>query len=286
LLERTEIKPFHTLSPIVAGGPKSNLGDVDMSPPHQINIVIPDLMIFIELLIIVAAAIIIERLTTRYLKRFAKRRSFPPNVGNGLVLVFRIMILLGALVAAFTVGGLPTELLVTFSALGGAAVGFASTRTVGNFIAGLYVLAVRPFRVRDYVRIGNVEGIVEEITLNYTRILTASNTNVLISNQRVLDQDIVNFRFKGRKQLYCYNFELSFSHAFSVEQLEGIFDHVIEGYAGKLGRKPEYQMTKVTHLAKCYIFYLYVENPKDIFTLQPDFVRNLTVAQDEVATKR
>jgi small-conductance mechanosensitive channel len=258
-----------------------------MNSPHQINIEIPDLVTIIELLIVVVVAVLLERLATRYLKRFAKQRKMPPNVGNGLVLVFRILILLGALVAGLTVGGLPTELLVTFSALGGAAVGFASTRTIGNFIAGLYVLAVRPFRVQDYVRIGNVEGIVEEITLNYTTVLTASNTTVLISNQRVLDQDIVNFRCKGaRKRLYCYDFELTFSHTLSAEQLEEIFDEVSGEYAKRLTKKPEYQMTKTTSFAKHYVFYLYVETPKDIFTSQPAFVRDVTVAQDKAIAER
>ncbi len=258
-----------------------------MNSLHQTNIEIPDLVTIIELLIVVVVAVLLERLTTRYLKRFAKQRKMPPNVGNGLVLVFRILILLGALVAGFTVGGLPTELLVTFSALGGAAVGFASTRTIGNFIAGLYVLAVRPFRVQDYVRIGTVEGIVEEITLNYTTVLTASNTTVLISNQRVLDQDIVNFRCKGaRKRLYCYDFELTFSHTLSAEQLEKIFDEVRGEYAKRLTKKPEYQMTKTTSFAKHYVFYVYVENPKDIFTLQPAFVRDITAAQDKAIAER
>lgn len=254
--------------------------------PYQVNLEVPDLVTITELLIIVAVAVILERLTTRYTKRFTKRRKLPPDLRNGLVLVFRILILLGALVAIFTVGGLPTELLVTFSALGGAAVGFASTRTVGNFIAGFYVLAVRPFRVRDYVRIGTVEGIVEEITLNYTKILTASNTTVLVSNQRVLDQDIVNFRYRGsRKLLYCYDFELTFGHTLSAEQLEKIFDEVIEGYTEKLVKKLEYSLTKITSLAKHYVFYLYVENPKDIFTLQPAFTRDITTARDKAVSR-
>lgn len=263
------------------------MGMADMIFPHQVVIRPPDLVTIIELLVIAVVAVILERLTARYLKRFAKRRKLPPNIGNGLVLIFRILILLGVVVAIFTVGGLPTELLVTFSALGGAAVGFASTRTVGNFIAGFYVLAVRPFRVGDYVRIGSAEGIVEEITLNYTKILTSSNTTVLISNQRVLDQDVVNFRYKGlRKPLYCYDFELTFSHNLSTKQLEKIFDKVIEGYAEKLIKKPEYGITKITHMAKHYVFYLYVESPKDLFSLQPAFIRDITTAQDKAIAQR
>ena len=92
-----------------------------------------------------------------------------PHVTNSLVLTFRLLILIGATVSIVRAGGLPTDWFVAFSALGGAAVGFASTKTIGNFIAGLYLFMVRPFKVGDYVLVGAVEGIVKEITINTPR---------------------------------------------------------------------------------------------------------------------
>lgn len=80
--------------------------------------------------------------------------------------------LFGSVVSIIRVGGLDTQWFVAFSAPGGAAVGLASTQTIGNFIAGLYLLAARPFKVGDYVRLGTIEGVVQEITINYTKILT------------------------------------------------------------------------------------------------------------------
>jgi len=247
---------------------------------------IPYLMPIIWVAIVVVVAVVLERFMTRYLRRFTKRRKLPPHVGNGMVLVSRLLILLGAVMALFRVAGLPAEWFVAFSALGGTAIGFASTRTLGNFVAGFYVLLTQPFRVRDYVRIGVTEGIVEEISLNYTKITTPMNTTVLISNQRVLDQEIVNYRQKGsRPPLYCYSFELGFSHALPIIQLERTFDKVIAQYAEKLPRKPEYAMTRITSLARNYMFYLYIESPRDIFTLQPAFVRDITEAWDEAVAK-
>jgi small conductance mechanosensitive channel len=133
---------------------------------------VPYLITLIEVVVVAVVAIILERVLTRYIRRFVKRTELPPEVGNGLVLSFRSLILVGAIIALLAIGGIPPELLLSFSALGGAAVGFASSRTIGNFISGLFVLIIRPFRVHDYVRIGNVEGIVEEITINYTKIRT------------------------------------------------------------------------------------------------------------------
>ncbi|HEY4674422.1 MAG TPA: mechanosensitive ion channel domain-containing protein [Candidatus Bathyarchaeia archaeon] len=247
---------------------------------------VPYLLTLLEIAIVVGVAIVLERFLTRYVRGFVRNRELPPDVRNGLVLFFRLMILVGAVVALLAIGGVPAEWLVWFSALGGAAVGFASSRTIGNFISGLFVLTLRPFRVHDYVRIGNVEGIVEEITINYTKIRTQSNTTILISNQRTLDQDIVNYRCEeSGPPLYCYGVELTFDHFLSTETLEKIFDSVIEKYKEKLPRKPWYVILRITNMARHYMFYLYVESPRDIFTLQPIFVRDITEAWEKAKVK-
>jgi len=150
-------------------------------------------IIYIQAVLIVAVAIFLERLIARYLKRVSRRKEWPPHVTNGLVLTFRLLILLGAVATLMRIGGVPPDWLVAYSALGGAAIGFASTRTIGNFFAGLFLFVTHPFRVNDFVRIDNVEGVVEEITFNYTKIRTQSNTLVFISNLKILDQNIINY---------------------------------------------------------------------------------------------
>jgi small conductance mechanosensitive channel len=246
----------------------------------------PYLITILWVIVITAVAVAAERIVTRWLRRFVKRTDMPPEVGNGLILTGRLIILVGAIVALLHVGGVPPDILVSFSALGGAAVGFASTRTIGNFIAGLFLLITRPFRVGDYIRVDGVEGIVQEITLNYAKIVTPTNAIVSISTQRILDRDVTNFRFRGGEEadLFCYGFELTFPHTLPTEKLEEILDNVIERYAEKLPRKPEYQLTKLTSFARHYMFYIYVEDPRDIFTLQPQLVKEITQAWDKAKT--
>jgi len=236
----------------------------------------------LEIAITIIVAAISERVVTRYLKRFSERRELPPEVGNGLVLIARFLIIVGAVITLFRVGGLSTEWFTAISALAGAAIGFSSTKTLGNFIAGLYILIARPFRVQDYVSIAGTEGIVKEITINYTKILTPGNTTVSMTNQKILDQDIINYRYKsGKSRLYCYSFELSFDHSLPTNKLEKTFDKVIKRYEEKLPRKPEYGMTKLMRLERHYMFYLYFKNPKDIFTQQPTFLKEITKAWDK-----
>jgi small-conductance mechanosensitive channel len=246
-----------------------------------------DLSTIMGLIIIAAVAIALERLFTRYLSRFAKRAKLEPSAANNLMLTFRILILIGAVLIIGRVGGLQPEWIVSISAIGGAALGFASTKTLGNFIAGLFLLAARPFRVGDYVRIGTVEGIVQEITINYTKVLTIGNNTVSISNLQILDRDITNYMYQSRKNfsLHCYTFEIGFDHSVSAEKIAEIFKEVFERHRHTLPKDPSYMLTRSSALDRVYVVYLYVEHPEDIFTLRPQIAEEVFKRWDMERTK-
>src|SRR5205823_11078149 len=62
--------------------------------------------------------------------------------------------------------------LLASSAVVGIIVGFASQRTLGNFVAGLLIAFTQPVRLGDDVVVEDTEGIVEEIGLIYTFVRT------------------------------------------------------------------------------------------------------------------
>jgi small-conductance mechanosensitive channel len=241
----------------------------------------------INIIVIVIVALTLERLFSRYLSRFAKRVKLEPSASNNLVLTFRILILIFSVLALSSVGGVQPEWLLSVSAIGGAAVGFASQKTIGNFFAGLFLLAARPFKVGDYVRLGTVEGIVEEITINYTKVVTSTNNTVSISNLQILDRDITNYLFESKKNcnLYCYTFEIGFDHSISTDKINALFDQTFEGYSRILPRKPIYMLNRSTSADRVYVVYLYVENPKDIFTLRPKVADEVFQRWDEERAK-
>jgi len=244
-------------------------------------------LIYIEAVVLVIVAIVIERLISHYLKRVSKRKEWPPHVTNGLILIFRLLILLGSVVTVLRIGGIPPDWLVAYSALGGAAIGFASQRTLGNFLAGLFIFITHPFRVNDYVKVDNVEGIIDEITFNYTKILTRSNTLAFISNLKILDQTVINYRYQGGgAKLFCYNMELAFDHSLPVNLLEKTFDEVIARFEKNLPRKPEYAQLSVGAFDRKYAFYIYVKKPREIFSVHPEFVKQLTGAWEEARKKQ
>ncbi len=242
---------------------------------------------YIWLAAIALVAVALERILTRYLSGFARKARLAPNVANNLILTSRLLILTGAVILMIRAGDLPSDWIVAFSALGGAAVGFASTKTIGNFIAGLYLLAARPYRVGDYVRIGAVEGIVDEMAINYTKILTQGNNIVSISNLQIMDRDITNFQYESDDSagLYCYTFEVAFDHSVSTDKLERIFDEAFIRCDTELPKKPGYMLNRSDAFSRVYLVYLYVRHPKNIFDLRPKISEEMFRLWDEARQK-
>ena len=82
--------------------------------------------------------------------------------------------------------------LLASSAVLGLIVGFASQRTLGNFVAGLMIAITQPLRLGDWVEVAGVEGSVEEIGLMYTFIRTEDNARLVIPNEKLASDTIRN----------------------------------------------------------------------------------------------
>ena len=240
-----------------------------------------------EIIIISIIAISVERIVTRYLTRFAKRTKLEANVANNLALTFRILILIITVVSISRVSGFDAAWVLSVSAIGGAAIGFASQKTIGNFVAGIFLMAARPFKVGNYVRIGTVEGIVSEVTINYTKIITSANNVVSVSNLQILDRDITNFLYETpyNKDLYCYTFEIGFDHTVPTDKIIQIFNQVFEKYSKELPTIPNYVLSRSAAFERIYIIYLYVRDPEQIFTLRPKIAEEVFQRWDEERAK-
>ena len=74
------------------------------------------------------------------------------------------------------------EKLLTTSAVGAVVVGFALQDTLGNLFAGLAIQIEKPFRVGHWIRVGEFEGKVQEVTWRATKLLTKAGQFVIVPN--------------------------------------------------------------------------------------------------------
>src|ERR687886_1244215 len=91
--------------------------------------------------------------------------------------------------------------LLASSAVLGIVVGFASQRTLGNFVAGLLIAITQPVRLGDRVEYAGAEGIVEEIGLTYTFIRTPDDARIVVPNEKLASDTIRNSTIRSREKV-------------------------------------------------------------------------------------
>jgi hypothetical protein len=77
---------------------------------------------------------------------------------------------------------------------------FFTTKTLGNFIVGLYLLATRSFKVENYVDTGSLECTLREAIINYTKVLTVDHNVVSHSNFQSLHREKTSFTYQNAKK--------------------------------------------------------------------------------------
>ncbi|HET9489643.1 MAG TPA: mechanosensitive ion channel family protein [Methylomirabilota bacterium] len=100
-----------------------------------------------------------------------------------------------AIGALILLGELGIEITPILAALGvgGLAVALALQDTLSNLFAGMHLLADRPIRVGDYVKIADVEGYVVDVGWRSTRVRMLPNNIVVVPNKRVAESVITNY---------------------------------------------------------------------------------------------
>jgi small-conductance mechanosensitive channel len=83
--------------------------------------------------------------------------------------------------------------LLTTSAVGAVVVGFALQDTLGNAFAGLAIQSEKPFAIGHWVRVGEFEGRVAEVTWRATRLRTKAGNFVVLPNNIVGKEAITNY---------------------------------------------------------------------------------------------
>jgi small-conductance mechanosensitive channel len=83
--------------------------------------------------------------------------------------------------------------LLTSSAILTAVIGLSMQDTIGSLFSGLLLQIEKPFQEGDWIRVGEVDGQVTEVTWRYTKVVTADGNEALLPNNTVAKDRLVNY---------------------------------------------------------------------------------------------
>jgi len=158
-------------------------------------------------LLIVGVVLIATSVVARLVDRRIARHQLAPGamtryrvVRRSVTATIMFVGVLSALLVIPQVRAVAGGLLAS-SAVIGIVVGFASQRTLGNFVAGLLIALTQPLRLGDDVTIEETEGVVEEIGLIYTFVRTENGDRLVIPNEKLASDTIRNSTIRSREKV-------------------------------------------------------------------------------------
>ena len=99
--------------------------------------------------------------------------------------------IIAALLAIVAIGIDLTSLAFIAGALS-VGIGFGLQDVIKNLVAGIIILMERPFKVGDWVILNGTEGMIKQINIRSTEMLSFNKTSVIIPNAVLISSSVVN----------------------------------------------------------------------------------------------
>jgi small conductance mechanosensitive channel len=140
---------------------------------------------------------VIGRWGTRILIRVLSRSMERARMDLMAIRFFQTTIYVAAMaavvIASLNALGIHTTSLMTLLATAGVAIGLAVKDSLSNVAAGILMLLSRPYQIDDQVEAGGVGGMVREVRLFSTILVTPDNVKVIIPNSAIMNGSIRNY---------------------------------------------------------------------------------------------
>jgi len=118
-------------------------------------------------------------------------KKFLLNLIGWILKILLILAILGQL-------GVETTSFAAILAAGGLAVGMALQGSLANFAGGVLLMIFKPIKIGDLITAQGETGVVKEIEIFTTKLVTPDNKEVIIPNGPLSNGNITNFTSEGK----------------------------------------------------------------------------------------
>ena len=142
---------------------------------------------------------LIKEFENNILKFFSNKISH--EIGLFLVKALKVFIVSLGLVAILQNLGINVSAFIASLGLGGLAFALAAKDTAANLFGGFAILSDNMFKIGDWIKVGNVEGIVEDIGMRTTKIRAFDKRLVILPNATISNSAVDNFSRRDRRRI-------------------------------------------------------------------------------------
>lgn len=189
------------------------------------GIVIPEFVLKILFVVAVLyATYVFERFALRLFNRFLEKKAEAEELDRTVAAFVKVVVrvLLWIIVTLFVLQNLGFQITALLGGLGvaGLAAAFAFQKILEDVFSFFLIYFDKPFRVGDYIVVGNDMGTVKNIGMRMTRLDTPNGQELLISNRELTNARLQNFKRMQRRRALL-SFTITYGTSLSkVEQVK------------------------------------------------------------------
>lgn len=173
--------------------------------------------------------------------------------------------------------GIEVTSLVAGLGIGGIAVAFALQGILSDLFASFSIYFDKPFRIGDYIIIGQDSGTVERIGIKTTRLRTLQGEELVVANAELTTARVQNFKKMEERRIVS---EFGITYETPQEQIEAINGMVADIFANLEGARLDrvhFKSFGDSALIFEYVYYVASAEYREAIAIQERF--NLTLLQ-------
>ena len=145
------------------------------------------------------------------------------EMGNFILAIIRGIIMAIGLGSILQVWGINVAGLVAGLGIGGLAFALAAKDTAANLFGSIALLLDKSIRIGEWIKIGGVEGTVEDIGMRTTKIRSFQNSLITLPNQMIANNPIENF---SRRKTRRIKMTIGITYSANSIQIENIVSDI------------------------------------------------------------
>jgi potassium-dependent mechanosensitive channel len=188
--------------------------------------------------------------------------------GSRLVMIRLILIVAGFLLAVGA-SGLPIDKITIVLGALGVGVGLGLQSIVNNLVSGIILIFERPFQIGDYIELNGKKGIVRDIGIRSSRMVTEEGTEIIMPNGDLLSGEVINWTVKSSQVRIEVPVTVEAGHSF--EEIKGIVQEALTHHSGLSAENPpKVLLSTVTDKTMSFTVFAWVANIGQIQTIKSE----------------
>lgn len=199
---------------------------------EKVVLLLPNLVVAV---VVVVIFLLFSRLVEKITSRILARVSSNQQINNLLSSLVRIGIVLAGLFTALGILQLDKTVTSLLAGVGilGLALGFAFQDLAANFMSGIIMSIIRPFKIGDVIRTNDFLGVIQAISLRSTSLKTFDGQSVLLPNKDVFGNPLINYSEDPKRRVdlrvgVSYGDNLELAREVAIEAVEAIPERIKE----------------------------------------------------------